>query len=477
MSILASCVVPHPPLIIPEVGRGEEKQIRKTIEGYEAVMRRMAALEPDTVVVITPHSVMYSDYFHISPGTEASGSLRNFRAPQVRLTVQYDSELVREITREAEMAGISAGTMGERDRSLDHATLIPLLFLNRFLKESYQLVRIGLSGFPSTVHYAFGQCIARAVERLGRRVILIASGDLSHKLQPDGPYGFAPEGPVFDARIMKDLEIADFGDLLAIDESFAEKAAECGLRSFQIMAGALDRKAVEALVYSHEDVTGVGYGTASFLVSGEDPKRCYLDAERERLLREAEEAREKQDIYVRLARASIEKMVKSGQRLRLKEIKSCLEDPESPLYGLQLPEEMTAQRAGVFVSLHKEGQLRGCIGTISATRSSIAEEILENAVSACRKDPRFSPVRTEALPFLIYSVDVLGDAEKISSMKELDVKRYGVIVSSGYRRGLLLPDLDGVDSPEQQIDIARQKAGIGKNEPLELQRFEVVRHS
>ena len=141
-----------------------------------------------------------------------------------------------------------------------------------------------------------------------------------------------------------------------------------------------------------------------------------------------------------------------------------------------LPEELKKRRAGAFVSIHKQGQLRGCIGTIAPTQDSLAREIVWNAVSACSRDPRFDPIRPEELKWLEISVDVLGEPEDIASEEELDVKRYGVIVSSGRRRGLLLPDLDGVDTPERQVDIARRKAGIGPNEKVKLQRFEVVRH-
>jgi AmmeMemoRadiSam system protein A len=137
---------------------------------------------------------------------------------------------------------------------------------------------------------------------------------------------------------------------------------------------------------------------------------------------------------------------------------------------------MLRERAGVFVSLHRDGRLRGCIGTIQATRKNIAEEIVENAISAATRDPRFSPVGPEELETLEISVDVLGDAEKIRSKDELDVKRYGVIVTKGERRGLLLPDLEGVDTPARQVAIARQKAGIRPEERVSLQRFEVVRH-
>ena len=141
-----------------------------------------------------------------------------------------------------------------------------------------------------------------------------------------------------------------------------------------------------------------------------------------------------------------------------------------------LPPELTGRRAGAFVSIHRQGRLRGCIGTIAPTRGSLAEEIIHNAVSAAARDPRFDPIRPDELQWLDISVDVLGEPEDIESEDALDVKRYGVIVSRGRRRGLLLPDLEGVDTVRQQVDIARQKAGIGPREKVALQRFEVVRH-
>lgn len=142
----------------------------------------------------------------------------------------------------------------------------------------------------------------------------------------------------------------------------------------------------------------------------------------------------------------------------------------------ELPEELREHRAGAFVSIKKSGQLRGCIGTIQAVQFCLAEEIIENAISASVRDPRFSPVEPEELEYLVISVDVLGEPEEISSPEELDPERYGVIVTKGRKRGLLLPNLEGIDTVEEQIAIAKQKAGIGEREEVELQRFEVVRH-
>jgi AmmeMemoRadiSam system protein A len=147
------------------------------------------------------------------------------------------------------------------------------------------------------------------------------------------------------------------------------------------------------------------------------------------------------------------------------------------------PDELTPemqQRAGTFVSLHDRfGELRGCIGTILPVQANVAEEIIQNAISAATRDPRFPPVRPEELDGLDVKVDVLTTPEPISGPEELDPKRYGVIVQDarGWRRGLLLPDLEGVDTVEYQVDIARRKAGIGSNEPVKLERFEVIRYT
>ena len=462
MSMTGSVIVPHPPLIIPAVGKGEEKNIRSTINAYRVAALRVAAWQPETLIVTTPHVVMYADYFHISPGNSTFGDMSAFRAPQARIEAEYDAELRAELIRRAEAAGIPAGTMGERDARLDHGTFIPLYFL-REAGVSCPILRIGLSGLSPLTHYRLGRCVAQAVEALGRRAVFIASGDLSHKLKSDGPYGFAPEGPEYDRQVTEIMAKGDFLRLLTMDGNLCDRAAECGQRSFQIMAGALDGLAVKSEVLSHEGPFGVGYGVAVFTVTGADENRRfgaqYETARKKRLA----ERKAGENAYVSLARLSLETYVRTGKRLTAL--------PEG------LPQDLTSRRAGAFVSLHVDGRLRGCIGTIGPTAPTLAEEIVRNAVSAGTGDPRFSPVTVAELDTLEYNVDVLREPEKISSPAELDVKRYGVIVTHGRKRGLLLPDLDGVDTVEQQIDIARQKGGIAANQPYTLERFEVVRHT
>jgi uncharacterized protein len=141
-----------------------------------------------------------------------------------------------------------------------------------------------------------------------------------------------------------------------------------------------------------------------------------------------------------------------------------------------LPQEL-AGKAGVFVSLKKRGQLRGCIGTFGPTQPTIAAEIIHNAVSAGTQDPRFEPVQPDELDELAISVDILSEPERVDGLADLDPKRYGVIVRHGRRSGLLLPDLEGVDQVEEQVAIAMQKAGISPREEIELYRFSVTRYT
>lgn len=434
MPVIGGFLFPHPPLIIPEIGRGEEKKISQTAASCRLAARQIAQLAPETIVVISPHSVMYSDYFHISPGKEASGNFARYGAPQVSVRVTYDFQFAQMLSLLAAREKLPAGTEGERDSSLDHGTMIPLTFVNEYYRD-YKIVRIGLSGLPLADHETLGALIETASKLLNRRTVILASGDLSHKLTEDGPYGYAPEGPAYDEELIETLSLGALDSLREFDEGFLSAAAECGHRSLVILAGAFRNRKLDSRVLSHEGPFGVGYAAASFLPE--------------------------EDACVRLARYSLETLIRDGKRAAL------------PQWA---PQELLTKQAGAFVSLKIKGALRGCIGTILPVRENLAYEIMDNAISSGTRDPRFPKVRKEELEDLTYSVDVLSPPEPISSKEELDVNKYGVIVSKGFRRGLLLPNLEGVDTVDDQISIALSKAGIDPDCDFTMERFEVVRH-
>ena len=427
MALVSALFVPHPPIILPEIGHGEEQAIQATITAYHHAAETIRHSQPDTLVILSPHAPFHAQAFTISIAPQESGHLGRFGAPHVTIDVETDRELIDVVARSGSPLRLTT-----QAGPLDHGTLIPLrfLFTDRFHP---RIVRIGLSGNSREAHAALGAHLVSAADQLHRRIAIIASGDLSHRLKPDGPYGYDPSGPRFDTQFIHALQHNDFGAIARMNPELCDEAGECGYRSALIMGGALSKVPMTSSVLSYEGPFGVGYAVAVFTPG---------------------------DPLVRWAKAVIEAHVNGT----------------TPDENLGKHPDLRHHRAAVFVSLHRHGQLRGCIGTLAPTHPNLTEEIRHNAISACSHDPRFYPVIAEELADLEIGVDVLSAPVPIRSIDELDVKRYGVIVSSGGRRGVLLPDLEGVETVVDQVAIACRKAGIDPNEPYTMERFEVVRH-
>lgn len=465
--ILSAYLCPHPPVLIPEIGRGQEKRVQDTLDALNIVSKEISILSPSTIIVITPHGPLFSDAIAINYEKELNGNLGNFGCPQVSIEKENNLSLVDSIVEKGAHHSCYCVKLNRKNVSnygvatdLDHGVQVPLYFVDKEYTD-YSLVHITYGMLSPEDLYKFGTLIQLAIEESNENVVIIASGDLSHKLTEDGPYNYNPAGPKFDALLVKLLEEENYQEVLSIDKSLAEEAAECGLRSINIMLGTLDGFRTESKILSYEGPLGVGYAVTSFNILEKSNeynllKKVYRNAEKK-----IQDIKNREDAYVKLARLSLESYIRDGKKTEASD---------------SLPEELIRNRAGVFVSIKKDGNLRGCIGTIGPTTENIAEEIIRNAINAGTDDPRFFPIEEDELDKLIYSVDVLGKPEKIASMDELDVRKYGVIVSNNGRRGLLLPNLSGVDSVEKQVNIALQKAGISKHESSELERFEVVRH-
>ncbi len=441
--LLGGYLFPHPPILIEEIGRGEELKAAKTIAGIDGLVLDIKNREPSTIILITPHGPVFRDGIAISTEKKLAGDFSRFGCGNLEISFQNNVEMVQAIVSESSREDIplvqiskESATKMDIEEKLDHGALVPLHFVNKEYN-NYKLVHLTYGLLAPNLLAKFGKLLAKVVEKSDEQVIIISSGDLSHKLSNEGPYSYSPYGKEFDEKIMDIIKRGSMEEIVNFDFRLADKAGECGLRSLIITAGALSNKNLCTQVISYEGPFGVGYGTAKLIVSMED------------------------DPYVKLAKASLEHYIRSG---------SYYHDFSS------LPAEMLDNRRGVFVSLKKAGNLRGCIGTIEPYRENIAQEIIQNAVSSGIHDPRFDPVTEDELGDLVYSVDILYPPEDITSKEELNVSKYGVIVSTGHRNGLLLPNLEGVDSVEEQIEISLMKAGIGKDENYSMKRFEVVRH-
>jgi AmmeMemoRadiSam system protein A len=467
--VVLCALAPHPPLLIPEIGsRRDLDAVRQTM----SAMKRLAAIvrdaRPEVVVVISPHSPLFEDAVAIHAANPLEGDFSMFAAGEVSLSFENDLALAREVVSRARAMGVSALLLDERGRQtyrvqgrLDHGVLVPMHFIAG-AGVSVPLVVMGMALLPREKLYAFGAAVSQAVRTLGRRAVVVASGDLSHRLTRGAPAGYDPRGAEFDARIVDLLRGGDVDGILSLDESLVDRAGECGYRSLIIALGTLEGRVFEPEVLSYEGPFGVGYAVAVLRPGEEVEQRRLLDkliaGRREAMSR----AREGESSLVRLARRAVEEYTRSGR---------VIEPPKD------LPEEMRG-RAGVFCSIKKAGQLRGCIGTIRPTTRSIAEEVIRNAIAAATDDPRFVPVGPDELDDLVYSVDVLTPAERIAGIDQLDPRIYGVIVKKGPRSGLLLPDLEGIEDAREQVEIAKRKAGIPRDDDdVELFRFRVKRYT
>jgi aromatic ring-opening dioxygenase LigB subunit len=268
--ILRAYAVPHPPIVLPEVGRGEERKIAATTASFERMAGEIADLAPDTLVISSPHAPLYADGFFIAGGLAEVGHLRSFGIREVKERVSLDEVFSGELHDALTKAGIPSVLQEAGLAGFDHGALIPLRFIHQRYRD-FNVVRLGLSMLPGEAHRTVGRLIARVAAALDRRVVYIASGDLSHVLKKDGPYGYRPEGPTFDRAITEIFTSGDLERLFRFDERATERAAECGLRSFQIMAGVLDGHEFTSELYSYEGPFGVGYAVAAYTPIGEEP--------------------------------------------------------------------------------------------------------------------------------------------------------------------------------------------------------------
>jgi AmmeMemoRadiSam system protein A/AmmeMemoRadiSam system protein B len=445
--------------MVPEVGREAVAEVRGSIEAMREFTERLVESGAETVVIVSPHAPLEPRAFVAYHDARLHGDFANFRAPNVKIEAPLDEELLSAITRRAAEQGYEVS--GIRGYDLDHGTAVPLYFLQRNGWRG-SVVALGYSFLSNEDHIRFGSCIKRAADESGRAIAFVASGDLSHRLKPEAPAGYNPQAYLFDQEVVDAISAAEPERIINIDTDLRKMAGECGYRSMLVALGVAETAAPDYEVLHYEAPFGVGYIVAQIA-------REHLPTEDRAPASDSLEAEENSPTagqpggaqLLSLARHAIETYVREGR---------LIEKPSSLDPALNQP-------AACFVSIKtSEGDLRGCIGTTEPVKETLAEELIANAVSSATRDPRFPPVTPEELSKLRYSVDVLSSSEP-TKFEELDPKVYGVIVEdeSGWRRGLLLPDLQGVNTSRQQVDIASRKAGITPGTPLKLSRFRVER--
>jgi AmmeMemoRadiSam system protein A/AmmeMemoRadiSam system protein B len=469
-SLVFAGIAPHPPIMVPEVGREAIVEVRNSIDAMAELTQRVIESGAETVVLISPHAPLEAMAFVAYDGPKLYGDFTMFRSADASVEAPLDAELLTEIARAAEQRSLV--TLRILNADLDHGTVVPLYFLQRNGWNG-KVVALGYSFLSNEDHLRFGNCIRQAIATLRRPVAFIASGDLSHRLKLGAPAGFDPEAHRFDEAVVDAIRSCQPQRIASIDQDLRRLAGECGYRSMLVALGVAEHSELSCEVLSYEGPFGVGYLVAQLVrsspaaaneksaspIAGRSTPTAQLNP------RDQPPARptgRDSDFIPALARHTIETFIRDG----------LIPPPEAKT-------DLLSARAGCFVSIKtRDGDLRGCIGTIDPVKDTLAEEIIANAISAATRDPRFPPVRADELPSLKYSVDVLSAPEPCT-LDDLDPKIYGVIVEdeSEVRRGLLLPNLQGIRTAAEQVEIASRKAGIAPGSAVKLFRFRADRYS
>jgi AmmeMemoRadiSam system protein A len=472
MNYKGTVYMPHPPVAIPEVGRGQEEKIKETIEGFYRGAKEIASWKPDILVIVSPHGNSFKDALSIIDVEELTGSLTQFGYRE-----KFKKKVFQDIKKELQVEWLKKGTphvfIGELEAKqyrlkleLDHGALVPLYYIDKEYLD-YEVIHI-TPGFINALDlYSAGSIFSQVMENIDKTYAVIASADLSHCLKDSGPYEYHPDGVEFDRLVRQYFSENKPEKIFSIPKKTIKNAGQCGYNSYAFALGISDAYQTEIEIFSYEGSFGVGYLNAVERIIGVS-KHPRLDKINNEIKANYHERVKSEDAYVQLARKVIEQHIKEKKRIKWADMKEGFDD--------QFIKEVTSISRGAFVTIEKDGELRGCIGTTEPTKDCLAEEIIANAISAATRDPRFPKINEKELEHLEVKVDVLGELEKIDSKDQLDIKKYGVVVKKGVRKGLLLPDLDGVKDINHQIEIARQKAGLLDYEKYELYRFKVKRH-
>lgn len=461
-SLVFAGIAPHPPIMVPEVGGEAAQQVRASIEAMRELTGRIIDCEAETVVIISPHAPLEASAFVAYDDESLRGDFAHFQAADAaQVEAGLDAELLTAITHAASEEELAV--TGISDFQLDHGTAVPLYFLQRNGWRG-RVVALGYSFLSNEDHLCFGRAIKRAVEETHRPVAFVASGDLSHRLKPGAPAGYNRDAHLFDETVVAAIKENAPERIAALDQDLRKRAGECGYRSMLVALGLMrDTTSGACEVLSYEAPFGVGYLVAQLYhrpAADKQTKESKDSAERNRVAGQETVSPppvETED-WPALARRAVETYTIEGRVI----------EPPSTVFH---------QPSACFVSIKTlDGDLRGCIGTIEPAHAALAEEVIKNGISAATRDPRFPPVEAAELSGLRYSVDVLFPPET-AQIDDLDPKTFGVIVEDedGSRRGLLLPDIEGVETAAQQIEIAQRKAGIAPGTPIKLSRFRVER--
>jgi len=439
MSLSAVVLMCHAPIVVPAVGGARGAACQATTEAMSAAARELVWSAPDVIVVVSPHAPRAARAWGVCFDGSERGSFARFGAPDCVVRLPGATDFARGLAIHFTRAGLDVFELPGSD--LEHGATVPLYFV---AQEGWSGPTLLMSLSSGGDERRLGELLGAYAEESGVSVGLLASGDMSHRLKPGAPGGFHPKARRFDAHIVERLTGADLAGAIDVDPTLRELAAEDVVGSLEVAFGALGSETSGCRFLEYEGPFGVGYAEA-ILYRNSSPRSSATGH------------------VLAVARKAVGAVAHNADAARAASIVN-----EAP-YG-------TTPSRGVFVTLRtRSGELRGCIGHIEPQRATLEDEVFACARAAASTDPRFAPVRVDELSDIRLEISLLTPPVPVPDATHLDPQRYGVLISGGERRGVLLPAIPGVDTVERQLQIARAKAHIAENEPIDLQRFEVIK--
>ncbi|MBS7528178.1 AmmeMemoRadiSam system protein B [Fusibacter paucivorans] len=475
--------MPHAPVFLPNIGISEAPQVKMTFEAMHEVGKRVAEMAPETIVVISPHGPRFTDAIAIYDQNDYRGDLKAFGDFDHTFSFEKDIKYIDALMQCNRTANKRFYTLKENqfkqfelDTALDHGVLVPLYFITRHY-HNFKLVCLSDADFSPAELIESGALLRKAAEQVNRKVLFIASGDLSHTLNDQGPYQYKPAGKVVDNAVCEAFEKSDIERLAILAPETIAEAAICGLGPLWLLLGVYECQAYQTNRLSYQGPFGVGYAVAEFeKIDGVGARRAVLfkakmktrtDAVRKRMSPIATYA-------LRVLKARLQDSLPPRIEIRAN---AYIINHEKFKIDEAVSKQLLTKTADVFVSIKSDGALRGCIGSVgSDTKAPLYEKIAYYVAQAASHDSRFEPIGMSEYELLTISVDVLSPLEAITSTALLDSRKYGIFVTDGLNSGVLLPAIEGVDSVVEQMRIAAHKGGFLVEDIKETYRFTVDRY-
>ncbi len=426
-SVVLMC---HAPIVVPEIGGDRATDCVRSTNAMRVAAEALVAARPEVLIIVSPHTPRPEGAWSVCEGALLGGHFGRFGAPQLRLELPVATEARDRLVQA--MAHANVRCVRATLSPIDHGAMVPLWFVYEAGWRG-PTVLFGLPVEPDVRECTqVGALIAREAAAAGQRWALVASGDMSHRLIPGAPSGYDPQAARFDEHVAATVRAGRLRAALDVSPSLRDLAAEDVIDTLAVATGAVGDTIDAPALCGYEGPFGVGYLVAVLRGVGAIT-------------------------LTSVARHAIAAAIEGRS----------FQPPDDAARDLSAP-------GGVFVTLWAPGHtLRGCIGTLQGSAEPLAQQVASSAVSAATRDPRFPPVAPGELDDLDVEVSLLGASERVAGIGDLDPARYGCIVVQGANRGVLLPDVDGVETAAQQVEIACRKGSIDMKRPYEIRRFEV----